>query len=128
VRKNLIPDPDPANNSGSDRIQIRHTALLPKSRVSEPHKSQCGSGSNIFKQGDFLGFACISCTIFNTASSTVPADAGFEPRAVAKLALAARRSNHQARSHPHPIFLSQCGSGSRFLIPYSGNLNILNIL
>jgi len=32
----------------------------------------------------------------------VLADAGFEPRAVAKLALAARHSNHWARSHPQP--------------------------
>jgi hypothetical protein len=36
-----------------------------------------------------------SCTIFNTASS-----AGIEPRTVATTALAVRRSNHSARSHP----------------------------
>jgi len=31
---------------------------------------------------------------FTSSAATVPPDAGFEPRAVAKLALAARRSNH----------------------------------
>jgi len=34
------------------------------------------------------------CFICRPSDSTVLADAGFEPRAVAKLALAARRSNH----------------------------------
>jgi hypothetical protein len=42
--------------------------------------------------GDFF------CTIFNTASSaadsTVPTDAGIEPRTVATGVLAVRRSNH----------------------------------
>jgi hypothetical protein len=35
------------------------------------------------------------------SDSTVPTDAGIEPRTVATGALAVRRSNHQARSHPH---------------------------
>jgi len=34
------------------------------------------------------------CFICRPSDSTVPADAGFEPRAVANLALAARHSNH----------------------------------
>ncbi len=31
----------------------------------------------------------------------MPTDAGIEPRTVATGALAVRRSNHKARSHPH---------------------------
>jgi hypothetical protein len=34
------------------------------------------------------------------SDSTVPEDAGIEPRTVATTALAVRRSNHSARSHP----------------------------
>jgi hypothetical protein len=47
------------------------------------------------------------CKIFNTASSagrlsdsTVSEDAEIEARTVASTALAVRRSNHSARSHP----------------------------
>jgi hypothetical protein len=56
--------------------------------------------------GGFLDFSFI-CTIFNTASSacrpsdsTVPEDAEIEPSTVATTALANRRSNHSATSHP----------------------------
>ncbi len=51
---------------------------------------------------DFLDFFC---TLFNTcrpSDSTVSEDAGVEPRTYATSALAVRRSNHSARSHPHP--------------------------
>jgi hypothetical protein len=45
------------------------------------------------------------CTVFNTALSAAPQipdseDAGIEPRTVATSAMAVRRSNHSARSHP----------------------------
>jgi hypothetical protein len=45
------------------------------------------------------------CTVFNTASSAAPQipdseDAGIEPMTVATSAMAVRRSNHSARSHP----------------------------
>jgi hypothetical protein len=53
--------------------------------------------------GDFLKGIFYS-TLFNTASpaspSSVAEDAGIESRTVATLALACRRSNHLARSHP----------------------------
>jgi hypothetical protein len=45
--------------------------------------------------GDFLFFFVLY------SDSTVPTDAGIEPRTVATGALAVRRSNHLARSHPH---------------------------
>jgi len=52
------------------------------------------------EHGDFLGFfmyfmhSIQHCFICRPSDSTVPEDAGFEPRALAKLVLAARRSNH----------------------------------
>ncbi len=54
--------------------------------------------------GDFFEFFsyCIQhCFICRPSDSTVPLDAGIEPRTVATDALAVRRPNHQARSHPH---------------------------
>ncbi len=41
------------------------------------------------------------CFICRPSDSTVPTDAGIEPRTVASGALTVRRSNHLARSHPH---------------------------
>jgi hypothetical protein len=38
--------------------------------------------------------------ICRPAGSTVPEDAGFEPKTGATSALAITRSNHSARSHP----------------------------
>ena len=40
------------------------------------------------------------CFIYRPSDSTVSEDAGIEPRTVATTALAVRRSNHLARSHP----------------------------
>ncbi len=57
---------------------------------------------NIFS-GDFYSFCSYNiqhCFICRPSDSTVPTDAGIEPRTVATGALAVRRSNHQARSHP----------------------------
>jgi hypothetical protein len=45
---------------------------------------------------------CIQhCFICRPSDSTVSEDAGIDPRTVATSALAVRRSNHSARSHPH---------------------------
>ncbi len=51
------------------------------------------------------------CFICRSSDSTVSKDAGIEPRTVASTALAVRRSNHSARSHPpsarsHPLYPS----------------------
>ncbi len=40
------------------------------------------------------------CFICRSSDSTVSEDAGIEPRTVATLAVAVRRSNHSARSPP----------------------------
>jgi len=55
-------------------------------------------------RGYFVGFHKFMsniqhCFICRPSDFSVLADARFEPRAVAELALAARRSNHKARSH-----------------------------
>ncbi len=55
-------------------------------------------------KGDFWIFSFIydikHCFICRPSDSTVTEDAGIEPRTVATTALAVRRSNHSARSHP----------------------------
>ncbi len=48
----------------------------------------------------FFSYYIQHCFICRPSDSTVPTDAGIEPRTVATGALAIRRSNHQARSHP----------------------------
>jgi hypothetical protein len=46
------------------------------------------------------------CFICRPSDSDVSEDAGIESRTVATMALAVRRSNHSARSHPYtPNFL-----------------------
>jgi hypothetical protein len=45
------------------------------------------------------------CFICRTSDSTVAEDAGIEPRTVATTALAVRRSNQSARSHPSTLSL-----------------------
>ncbi len=62
---------------------------------------------NIFL-GDFFYFFPYyiqHCFICRPSDSTVPTDAGIEPRTVATGALAVRRSNHYARSHPRMLDL-----------------------
>jgi hypothetical protein len=55
-----------------------------------------------FKGGFFFFFKydIQHCPICRPSDSTVWKDAGIEPRTVATTALAVRRSNHSARSHP----------------------------
>ncbi len=61
----------------------------------------------VFLKGDFFGFFLFKfdiqhCFICRPSGSTVSEDAGIEPRTVfATTALAVRRSNHSAWSHPH---------------------------
>ncbi len=43
------------------------------------------------------------CIICRLSDFTVSEDAVIEPRTVANLTLAARRSNHSARSHPQNL-------------------------
>jgi hypothetical protein len=52
---------------------------------------------------DFFSFYVLYSTLLylRTSDSTVSEDAGTEPRTVATVTLAVRRSNHSARSHPH---------------------------
>ncbi len=57
-------------------------------------------------RGIFLGFFLFmydiqQCFICRPSDSTVSEDAGIESRPVATTALAVRRFNHSARSHPH---------------------------
>ncbi len=56
----------------------------------------------IFKQGGIFSFFCMffiqHCFICRPSDSTVPEDAGIEPRTVATFALAVKRSNHAAIS------------------------------
>ncbi len=54
-------------------------------------------------KGDYLDFFMYNiqhCFICRPSDSTVSDDAGIGPRIVATTALAVRRSNHSARSHP----------------------------
>ncbi len=74
------------------------------------------------KKGDFFGLIfsmyCIQhCFICRPSDSTVSEDAGIEPRTVATSALAVRRSNHWARSHPLYILLKYMYS-SLYLEPF----------
>ncbi len=56
----------------------------------------------------YVGYIIQHCFICRPSDFTVSEDAGIEPRTVTTLALAARRSNHLAGSHPltrsHPYF------------------------
>ncbi len=58
----------------------------------------------------FCSYIIQHCFICRPSDSTVPTDAGIEPRTVATGALAVRRSNHQARSHPRPDLIRMARS------------------
>jgi hypothetical protein len=58
----------------------------------------------------FLSYNIQHCFICRPSDSTVLTDAGIEPRTVATAALAVRRSNHKAKSHPFLIFGYGTGS------------------
>jgi hypothetical protein len=80
------------------------------------------SRGGLFK-GDFFIFLLFTydiqdCLICRLSDSTVSEDAVIEPRTVATTALAVRRSNHSARSHPHSA-RSHPGKVSRGLCRYS---------
>jgi hypothetical protein len=65
----------------------------------------------------FLMYDIQHCFICRPSDFTVSEDAWIEPRTVATTALAVRRSNHSARSHPHLVSSSFCdGKYSLFLI------------
>ncbi len=74
--------------------------------------------------GDFYFFSYYiqHCFICRPSDSTVPTDAGIEPKTVETGALAVRRSKHQARSHPHQARSHpRCGLYTlRFFNPCSG--------
>jgi hypothetical protein len=64
-----------------------------------------GSGAFLFIQGNFLdyfSFVLYSPVTTSSAAPQIPVseDAGIEPRTVATSALAVRRPNHSAGSHP----------------------------
>ncbi len=51
--------------------------------------------------GGFFSVLSSTLLLLTPSDSAVSEDAGIEPRTVATSALAVRRSNHSARSHPH---------------------------
>jgi hypothetical protein len=56
----------------------------------------------------FFSYYIQHCFICRPSDSTVPTDAGMEPRTVATGALTVRRSNHWARSHPQWRMRTTC--------------------
>jgi hypothetical protein len=102
---------------------------IPKSADSDPYRylvSKCHGSTTLgypdqTLKGGFFGFFLFMydiqhCFICHPSDSTVSEDAGIEPRTVATTALAVRRSNHSARSHPdilfHVIYLIRIGGGN----------------
>jgi hypothetical protein len=82
--------------------------FLPSHKILKVHNHE-----NAFFKGGFFGFFLFMydiqhCFICRPSDFTVSEDAGIESRTVATTALAVRRSNHSARSHPHenagPVF------------------------
>ncbi len=106
-------DPNQESSGTDRRIRIRNKTI----RIRNNDHHSCTSAFfflNIFL-GDFFFFCSYNiqhCFICRPSDSTVPTDAGIEPRTVATGALAVRRSNHQAGSHPH-----QAGSHPHFRLP-----------
>ncbi len=75
-----------------------HCPFKPTYRISET----CPVAE--FQQEFFFMYFIQHCVVCRPSDSTVSEDAGIEPRTVATSALAVRRFNHSARSHPHGIF------------------------
>jgi hypothetical protein len=74
-----------------------HPALSPKSRDPEWRLAMAHNFKYFFLGGFFslfLAYIIQHCFICRPSDSTVPTDAGIEPRTVATGALAVRRSNH----------------------------------
>jgi hypothetical protein len=65
------------------------------------HKGVLFRFSLIFIEDIVYGFFFLHCFICRPSDFTVSEYAGIEPRTVATSALAVRRCNHSARSHPH---------------------------
>ena len=112
AQKHVDPVPGSGYGSGTLEKTIAGTDFpnpvhLPRSQLKQTRNRE-GLGKKISslyepKRGTFLiflydiqqGFIC------RPSDSTVPQDAGIEPRTVATTALAVRSSNHSAKSHPH---------------------------
>ncbi len=65
------------------------------------------------------------CFICRPSDSTASEEAGIEPRTVATLALAARRSNHSARSHPQSARSHPQSARSHPQLGYRSHLHAL---
>jgi hypothetical protein len=91
--------------------RIRMLTIYP-SRIPDPGVKKApdpGSRIRIRNTGSQGIFGFFFVYGYRTASSAAPSDstvsedAGIQPRSVATSALTVRRSNHSARSHPHPL-------------------------
>jgi hypothetical protein len=90
------------NSRQMSSLLIRLLFLLFSVQSAFPPIPFC-SLCDIFRKGKFLVFYVLDSTLLHLPPLRFPCvgDAGIEPRTVATLALAVRRSNNSARSHPH---------------------------